>query len=289
MLKHKIYGFLKLIRFGVSLFGCLGLIISGILAEDMIGFQVEYLLALLIVLISASGAFAINDYYDFEVDKTNNRSDRPLVSGVISRKTALITAILSFFIVIFLSFFLNLIAMILVFISLPIFYVYSMGLKKKLCVKNSLIAYSYLSTIFLGSLIIDSYLEPLIIYYAVMGFIVGIGNEIMFDIADVKGDNEQGISTISTRFGTKRAAQISTFFYIVIIILDPLPFFLNIDPRLYLDYMFLMLILIPVIFYIILSRSLLKKQSRFNILKLRGLVFFIMQFGSISYLLGVLI
>ena len=289
MLKHKIYGFLKLIRFGVSLFGCLGLIISGILAEDMIGFQVEYLLALLIVLISASGAFAINDYYDFEVDKTNNRSDRPLVSGVISRKTALITAILSFFIVIFLSFFLNLIAMILVFISLPIFYVYSMGLKKKLYVKNSLIAYSYLSTIFLGSLIIDSYLEPLIIYYAVMGFIVGIGNEIMFDIADVKGDNEQGISTISTRFGTKRAAQISTFFYIVIIILDPLPFFLNIDPRLYLDYMFLMLILIPVIFYIILSRSLLKKQSRFNILKLRGLVFFIMQFGSISYLLGVLI
>ena len=164
-----------------------------------------------------------------------------------------------------------------------------MGLKKKLYVKNSLIAYSYLSIIFLGSLIIDSYLEPLIIYYAIMGFIVGLANEIMFDIADVKGDNEQGIKTISTRFGTKRAAQISIFFYIVIIILDPLPFFLNIDPRLYLDYIFLILIIIPVIFYIILSRSLLKKQSRFKFLKMRGFVFFIMQFGSISYLLGVLI
>ncbi len=289
MFKHKIAGFLKLTRFGVSLFGCIGLIISGFLAGDLVGFQVEYLFAFFIVLISASGAFAINDYYDFEVDKANNRSDRPLVTKLISRKTALITAISSFLIVIFLSFFLNFIAMILVFISLPIFYVYSMGLKKKLYVKNFLIAFSYLSTIFLGSLIIDSYLEPLIIYYAIMGFIVGFATEIMFDIADVKGDNEQGINTISTRFGTKKAAQISTLFYIVIVILDPLPFFLNIDPRLYLDFMFLMLILIPVIFYIILSRSLLKNQNRVNIIKLRGWVFFIMQFGSISYLLGVLI
>jgi 4-hydroxybenzoate polyprenyltransferase len=164
-----------------------------------------------------------------------------------------------------------------------------MGLKKKLYVKNFLIAYSYISTIFLGSLIIDSFLEPLIIFYAIMGFIVGLASEIMFDIADVKGDNEQGVHTISTRFGTKRAAQISTLFYIVIIILDPLPFFLNIDPRLYLDFMFLMLILITVIFYIILSRSLLKNQNHVNIIKLRGLLFFTMQFGSISYLLGVLI
>ena len=164
MLKQKIYGFLKLIRFGVSIFGCIGLVISGVLAEDLIGFQVEYLFAFFIVLISASGAFAINDYYDFELDKKNNRRDRPLTSGLISRKTALITSISSFLIVIFFSFFLNLIAMILVFISLPLFYVYSMGLKKKLYVKNFLIAYSYLCTIFLGSLIMDSYLEPLIIY-----------------------------------------------------------------------------------------------------------------------------
>ena len=289
MLKQKIYGFLKLIRFGVSLFGCIGLVISGVIAEDLIGFQVEYLFAFFIVLISASGAFAINDYYDFELDKKNNRRDRPLASGLISRKTALITAISSFLIVIFFSFFLNLIAMILVFISLPLFYVYSMGLKKKLYVKNFLIAYSYLCTIFLGSLIMDSYLEPLIIYYAIMGFIIGLANEIMFDIADVKGDYSLGIKTVSTKFGVKKAAQISTFLYIVIIILDPLPFFVKIDQRLYLDYLFLILILIPVISYIIISTSLLKKQTIENILKLRIIIFLIMQFGTISYLIGVLI
>jgi len=289
MLRQKIYGFLKLTRFGVSLFGCIGLIVSGVIAGDLIDFQVEYLLAFFIVLISASGSFAINDYFDFELDKKNNRRDRPLARGLISRKTALITAILSFLIVIFLSFFLNLIAMILIFISLPLFYVYSMGLKKKLFIKNILIAYSYLSTIFLGSLIMDSYLEPLLIYYAIMGFIVGIANEILFDIADVKGDYSLGIETVSTKFGVKKAAQISIFFYITIIILDPLPFFIKIDQRLYLDYLFLILILIPVISYIILSITLLKKQTIEHVMKLRIKIFVIMQFGTISYLIGVLI
>ena len=83
---NKIYGLIKLIRLGVSLFGCIGLLVSGILAEDLKEFQIEYLVAFLIVFISAAGAFAINDYYDYELDKSNNRLDRPLVLELISRK-----------------------------------------------------------------------------------------------------------------------------------------------------------------------------------------------------------
>ncbi|MHA2089129.1 MAG: UbiA family prenyltransferase [Promethearchaeota archaeon] len=289
MLKDKIYGFLKLTRFGISLFGCIGLFVSGILAADLIGFQIEYLLAFFIVFIASSGSFAINDYFDYEVDKINNRKDRPIVTGLISRKTSLITALSSLIIVILLSVFLNLTAMILVLVSVPVFYIYSMGLKKKLYVKNILIAFSYLSTIFLGSLIVDSFLEPLIIYFAIMGFIVGLANEVMFDIADVKGDDEIGIKTMSSKFGTKKAAKISIILYIAIVVLDPLPFFVQIDNRLHLDYIFLILILVPVISYIFLSISLFKNQTRENVLKLRTLVFLIMNFGTITYLIGVLI
>ena len=289
MIKNRIYGFLKLIRFSISLFGCIGLFVSGILAGDLIGFQVEYLLAFLIVFISGAGAFAINDYFDYELDKSNNRTDRPLVLGIISRRTALVTAIISLIIVIILSLFLNIVAMILVLISLPIFYFYSTGLKKKIIFKNILIAFSYLATIFLGSLVSDAELEPLIIYFAIMGFIVGFANEIMFDIVDVEGDKKLGIKTLSTEFGVDRSALISVILYIVIIFLDPLPFFIRIDHRLFLDIYFLILILIPVISYILLSISLLKNQSKQNVLKLRNIVFVIMQIGTISYLIGVLI
>jgi len=161
--------------------------------------------------------------------------------------------------------------MLLVFISLPTFYLYSIGLKKKIIFKNLLIAYSYLATIFLGSLVSDARLEPLIIYFGLMGFIVGLANEIMFDIADVGGDKNLGIKTLSTQFGIKRAALISIILYAIIIFLDPLPFFIKIDPRLYLDIYFLILIMIPVISYIALSRSLFKNQSKENVMKLRNL------------------
>ncbi|MFW9785974.1 MAG: UbiA family prenyltransferase [Candidatus Heimdallarchaeota archaeon] len=289
MFKEKFYGLLKLIRFGISLFGCIGLFVSGILARDLAWFQIEYLIAFFIVFVSGAGAFTINDYYDFEIDRVNNRKDRPLVTGMLTRNFALITAIVSLIIVILLSLLLNFAAMILTFISVPVFYIYSLGLKKVLFFKNILIAYSYLSTIFLGSLIIDSSLEPLIIYFGIMGFIVGLANEIMFDIADVKGDEEQGINTLSTKYGNKTAAKFSVILYIIIMILDPLPFIINIDSSLYLDYEFFILILVPVISYIFLSRSLIKNQTTKNVLKLKTYVFLIMLFGTITYLVGVLI
>jgi geranylgeranylglycerol-phosphate geranylgeranyltransferase len=250
---------------------------------------VEYLIAFLITFISAAGAFSINDYYDYKIDKVNERTDRPLIQELVTRKTALITAIISFFIVIILSLFLNLIAMVFVIINLPLFYIYSMGLKKMILVKNLLIAYSYVATILLGSLVSDAFLEPLIIYFAIMGFIIGFGSEVMFDIADIQGDKDSGIQTIPSKFGLKKAATVAVISYVIIIIMDPLTFFILIDDRLYFDYIFLILILIPVISYVFLSKSLLKNQSKENTVKLRKIIFVIMQIGTIAYLIGVLV
>jgi len=289
MFKEKIIGFLKLIRIELCVFGTISFFVSGILAGDLIGFQFEYIVGFLIIFVSEAGAFAINDYIDYENDIKNNRSDRPLVLGLLSRKSALITAILLFTINLILILFLNGVALFLALISIPAFYIYSLGLKKLVIVKNALIAYSYAGTILFGSLVTDAILEPIIIYFALMGFIVGLGSEIMFDIADVEGDKELGINSIPNKFGLKTAAVISVVCYIIIIIMDPLPFFVLIDSRLYLDPLFLMLILIPVISYIFLSISLLKNQTKENTLKLRKLIFVIMQVGVLSYLIGVLV
>ena len=289
MLKEKIIGFLKVIRIELCLFGTIGFFVSGILAGDLNGFKVEYLLGFLIIFLSEAGSFAINDYIDYEIDKNNKRSDRPLISGSLTRKTALITAVVMLLINLVLVLFLNIVALILALVSIPIFYIYSLGLKKMILVKNILIAYSYTGTIIFGSLVTDAILEPIIIYFALMGFIVGLGSEIMYDIADVEGDKDLGINTIPHKFGLKSAASISAVCYLIIIIMDPLPFFILIDSRLYFDPLFLILILIPVISYAFLSISLLKNQTKENTLKLRKLIFVIMQVGVLSYLIGVLV
>ncbi len=289
MLRKRINGFLKLVRIELCVFGTIGFFVSGVLAGDLIGFQAEYLIGFLIIFLSEAGAFAINDYIDYEIDVKNNRSDRPLVVGLISRRTALITAIILLIIDLILVLLLNRVALFLALISVPAFYIYSLGLKKKILVKNILIAYSYTGTIIFGSLVTDAILEPIIIYFALRGCIVGLGSEIMFDIADVEGDKELGINTIPNKFGLKTAAKVSVVLYLIIIVMDPLPFFILIDSRLYFDPLFLILILIPVISYIFLSISLLKNQTKENTLKLRKLIFVIMQVGVLSYLIGVLI
>jgi len=289
MFKEKIIGFLKLIRIELCLFGTIGFFVSGILAGDLIGFQSEYFVGFLIIFVSEAGAFAINDYIDYEIDVKNSRSDRPLVLGLLSRRSALITAIILLIFDLILILFLNGVALILALISIPAFYIYSLGLKKFVIIKNVLIAYSYAGTILFGSLVTDTVLEPIIIYFAFMGFIIGLGSEIMFDIADVEGDKELGINSIPNKFGLKTGAKISVVFYFIIIIMDPLPFFVLIDSRLYLDSLFLILIIIPVISYVFLSISLLKNQTKENTLKLRKLIFVIMQVGVLSYLIGVLV
>ncbi len=289
MSKKVFLAFFKLVRLDYSLFGSLTVFLSGFLVGNIQSFQFEYLIAFLIVFFSAVGSFAFNDYFDFEIDKRNKRIDRPLVLGLLPKKLALITGLLSFLLIVFFSLFLNLLAMFMVLLSLPLFYFYSLNLKKFFLVKNLLIAYSYVATLLLSSFISDLKFEPVLLYFALMGFIVGLANEIMFDIGDVEGDKKLGVETISTKYGIKIAAKISTVLYSVIIILDPLPFFLIVDARLYFDYFFLLLILIPVISYFFISKSLLKDQSKENILKLNKNIFFTMLMGCVAYLIGVLL
>ena len=180
-IKEAFQSFYSLTRLDYSLFSGTGVFLSGLLAGDLYGLQLEYMVAFLVVFFAAIGSFAFNDYCDFDVDKRNSRLDRPLVSGLISRNFALGIGVASFLLVIILSLFLNLLAMLLVLLSLPLFFLYSLGLKKTFFVKNLLIAYAYVATIFLGSIVSDASLEILIVYFAIMGFIVGLAFEIMLD------------------------------------------------------------------------------------------------------------
>ncbi|MCG3260438.1 MAG: hypothetical protein H7644_11860, partial [Candidatus Heimdallarchaeota archaeon] len=107
--------------------------------------------------------------------------------------------------------------------------------------------------------------------------------------ADIEGDKVQRVKTFPNKFGTKTAAILSIFTYFVIIVLDPLPFYVFIDSRFYLDYVFLALICMPILGYIFLSISLYKNQTKENILKLRKLIFLVMQIGTIAYLVGALV
>lgn len=288
-LQEQIVAFAQLVRIEYSLFSASGIFISGVISRDLQGMQIEYLIAFLILFFTAMASFALNDYYDLEIDTKNKRVDRPLVHNRLSKTVALLTTLISLGIVGILSFFLNDLAQLLVVLSLPVFILYNMGWKKILFLKNVIIAYAFVATILLGDLVSDPVLEPITLYFAGMGFIVGLGFEIMIDIADVAGDTANGVQTIATRFSLNTAARVSILLYIVIMILDPLPFFLEIEPLLHRDVVFLSLISFPVISYALASFSLFKDQSIERISRLKQQLFFTMQVGSLVYIIGIML
>ena len=286
---NKVQSFLKLIRFDYSVYSAGGVLLSGLLAGDLTRIQSEYVITFFIVFFAAISSYSLNDYFDLEIDKNNKRLDRPLVLGDLTQKTTLITGIISFLLTILLTLFLNIPAKVLIYSSLPIFFLYNMWLKKFFIFKNILIAYGYFVIIILGSIISDAYIEPLIIYFALMGFIVGFTLEIILDIRDIIGDKSGNIETFATRWGTKLSAQLVIILYGVIMILDPLPYLIEIDTRLFRDEIFLILIIIPIISYAFISKSLLTDQSINNVNRLNKRIIVTMQIGSIAYLIGILV
>jgi geranylgeranylglycerol-phosphate geranylgeranyltransferase len=121
-----------------------------------------------------------------------------------------------------------------------------------------------------------------------MGFIFCLAIEIVLDIGDLKGDKEYGKRTLPTEFGSEKASMVSILLFALIIIMDPLPFFINIDPRLYQDFVFLLIILIPVVSYFLMSYSLKKDGSKDNIYRLKKRIIVTMQVGCLAYVIGVL-
>ncbi len=288
-MKFSVLEFLKLVRIDLCFFGAIGLYISGFISNDLTMWSWDYLWVFIIILFSGMGSFAINDYMDYKADAINQLTDRPLVSGTLSRRFALCFAIVSAIIVIGLSFLVELIPQILIITSTAVFYGYSLGGKKIIGVKNVLVSLSYFLVILLGSLLINVIIEPLLWYFAIMAFIVGLAGEILFDIRDVAGDSKVNVRTFANRFGKKKAAWIVVTLLGIIMIMDPIPVFVLMDTRLYRDWLFFGLILIPVVGYGIISYLLLQTQEQKRIKFLRKLIMFVMQFGTLAYLIGVLV
>jgi 4-hydroxybenzoate polyprenyltransferase len=97
------------------------------------------------------------------------------------------------------------------------------------------------------------------------------------------------VETLPNRFGPRKTALFSTLIGAGAIIADPLPFFIQIDPRLFRDYLFLALILLPVVNRLMISRSLLRDQSPENIFYLKKRAFRNLQLGCLCYLVGFLV
>ena len=199
-------------------------VFSVFIAAMLVGFPISYqlLAAFLVVFLVSGGGMVINDYFDYKADKIN-RPKRPIPSGKVSKKNALIYSIILFaaanIIALLLNFYMFGLAVFNTFVT----FVYSWKLKKKLLIGNITVSWLVASTLFFGSLLKEM-LSVIVIILFMLSFSANLGREITKSIEDVKGDKKLKANTLPILVGKNFAGWIACIFILFPVIFSFMPY-----------------------------------------------------------------
>lgn len=200
-------------------------VFMGIVITGSVPVAPVLLLALLIPLFSEMGAFALNDYFDIEADRANKQLDRPLVSGKIKPQFALWFSVACILLSIAMAYFISLQIFFLTLLLNALAVAYDAKLKELPLVGNFYIAFTIGIPFIFGNLVVAPALfMPNIILFA-LGFVAGLGREIIKSIEDMEGDKKaRKAKTLPIVIGEKPSLAIAVLCFLLFIPLTYLPF-----------------------------------------------------------------
>jgi|ERR1035437_4136018 geranylgeranylglycerol-phosphate geranylgeranyltransferase len=241
--------------------------------------SVKVLLAAITASLTMSAGNIINDVYDLTGDKINHPG-RPLPSGIISVKAAVIyyfilsavSLVLSLFIT-NLNFAVNLLAILLL-------YLYSFKLKRVALGGNLVISILTGLTFIYGGIAVNSFYNSII--PALFAFLINLIREIVKDMEDTEGDIREGIISFPSKYGIKAAKQTIIALTILLIIFTFFPYINGNYGNYYIA--IILILVIPVLIYFLIS--LLKNDSQKNLNKLSFILKLDMVFGLIALYIG---
>ena len=251
----------------------------------------KFILTFLVALFLEASTFALNDYFDLEIDKKNKRTDRPLVRGDLLPKTALYLFFIFFPIGIVCAYFVNLTCFIIALITALFAILYDTHMKKVKLVGNFYIAYVMaIPFIFGGATVIQENtlyftIQPAIYIIALIAFLAGSGREIMKDVQDYEGDKVKGVKSFPKYIGKRKSNILAALFYIFAIALSFLPFFMQRFDFYFLNMAYFLPVLVCDTMLLTTSLHLIfKKQPRLKIYRKFSLVAIFI--GLIAFFIG---
>ncbi|MGQ4915794.1 MAG: geranylgeranylglycerol-phosphate geranylgeranyltransferase, partial [Candidatus Asgardarchaeia archaeon] len=229
----KIISFMKLTRPVNSLIIGLAILLGGLLVLKSC--TISNILTLLLTCISgiliASAGHVINDYVDFEIDCIN-APYRPLPSGVISKRQALLFFFALIVIGNVLTLLINSLTFVIGLVASILLVAYSTHLKRSGFLGNlSIASLAALTFLFGGSSVVVSYV---IVFPAIFAFFLTLGREILKGVEDLEGDKKYNVQTLAVHYGPKKAAIISIFLFSIVILISPFPWIFGYFNRIYL-------------------------------------------------------
>lgn len=229
----KIKAIWELMRLGHGVMLALAILVGSLIAQKTFPALDKFVLTFFTALFLEASTFALNDYYDLEIDRRNKRTDRPLVRGDLAPKTALYLFFILFPLGILCSYFVNLTCFLIALITALFAILYDAVLKKIKLLGNFFIAYVMAIPFVFGGAAVATQnifalsLPPVIFIIALIAFLAGAGREIMKDVMDYEGDKEQGVRSFPRYLGNRASNAIAALFYLAAIALSFVPYFLR--------------------------------------------------------------
>ncbi|MCS4540820.1 MAG: UbiA family prenyltransferase [Euryarchaeota archaeon] len=291
MLKVKAY--LELSRWVNCLMAGLAVLLGGFISlvnytEIFSVYLKNISLAIFVAIAISAAGNAINDYYDTDIDRIN-KSQKPIPSGRLTRKEALIFALVLFAHGVFLSLFINprlgwagKVCFFIALFNSVLLIAYSARLKRAGFSGNITIGYLVGSTFLFGGAAIGNLIAAGIL--ALCAMLATISREIAKGIEDYVGDKACGAKTLPVLIGPAKASVIMLIFLVAAIALSPFPYLL----RLF-GYSYLVVVGIADLVFLVAIGLLLSNPTPARAAEVKRILKFGMGVALLAFLVGAVV
>jgi len=206
---------IQLLRPNVCAMAVLGLAIASIIFGINI-FSIQFALAAIAAFLICGGGNAINDYFDFEIDKIN-MPKRPLPSGRISRKSAFWLFWIVSIVGLALAYAVSVAFLAIALFNFIVSSLYAWKLKKT-AIKGVFVAYlgssAFIAAPFISGLP-SSLFSSALLLLILISFFGTLSRQLLMDIRDMEGDKKAGAKTLPLAIGRKPTRIIASLFLLV--------------------------------------------------------------------------
>ncbi|MFC7203671.1 geranylgeranylglycerol-phosphate geranylgeranyltransferase [Haloferax namakaokahaiae] len=220
-LGERVQGMVELTRFGntvaAGVLTFTGAFIAGFSAGDALA-----VVAAVVATVCATGAGnAINDYFDRDIDAIN-RPDRPIPRGAVTAREALWFSIALFLGAVVAAVTLPVLAIAIAVVNLLALVAYTQLFKGLPGVGNVVVGYLTGSTFLFGGAAVGDPLGSLVL--AVLAGLATLTREIIKDVEDIAGDEEEGLRTLPIVVGERPALWVGAVVLAVAIVASAIPY-----------------------------------------------------------------
>jgi geranylgeranylglycerol-phosphate geranylgeranyltransferase len=263
----------------------LAVIVGAIVADvaDISGAWVNMVYGFITGFTLTAASMAINDYYDRKIDAVNEPK-RPIPSGLIKPREALLFATVLTVIGFIAAYLTNIVyplCLVVAIVAWLLFTTYTTVGKRSGLPGNFLVSACVSIPFIYGSAAITGTVELNMWLFASMPFLSITGREITKGIVDVEGDKAHNVKTLAVRFGGGKAAVAAAIFYLSAVLLSPIPWLMNL-----VSIWFVPFVAVTDVGLIASSLMLLRDHSREKARKIKNTVLLWFVFSMLAFIFG---